>query len=421
MSTPLDGIKVLDLSRVLAGPWCSMTLADLGAEVWKVEAPKGGDETRKWAPPSVGGISTYYLAVNRNKKALAIDMATSRGAELLRGLVRRADVVLENFLAKSLKRLGLDYESLKAIRPDIIHCSISGYGRDGPLADQPGYDFVIQAEAGLMAITGTKDGEPTRFGVAITDLVAGMNATQAILAALYHRQKTGEGQSIDISLYRGGIQLLANIASGYLNTGKEPERFGNAHPSIVPYQSFATADGLLALAVGTDEQFRRLCLAVLGRPDLAAAPEFATNRKRAENRAALVADLAAIFREQPTQAWLDRLGRGRGSRRQGAQGLGGLHRPARARRPDGGRSPSSRARPGQGRPLAPALFREQSRRTQSSAAPGRAYGRGSAASPGPGAGRDRGAAPGRRAVRRGAGEGGVALRRIGESRSWRNK
>lgn len=307
MSTPLDGIKVLDLSRVLAGPWCSMTLADLGAEVWKVETPKGGDETRKWAPPSVGGISTYYLAVNRNKKALAIDMATSRGAELLRELVRRADIVLENFLAKSLKRLGVDYESLKAIKPDIIHCSISGYGRDGPLADLPGYDFVIQAEAGLMAITGTRDGEPTRFGVAITDLVAGMNATQAILAALYHRQKTGEGQSIDISLYRGGIQLLANIASGYLNTGQEPERFGNAHPSIVPYQCFATADGLLALAVGTDEQFRRLCLAVLGRRDLAEAPEFATNRKRAENRAALVADLAAIFREQPTQAWLDRL------------------------------------------------------------------------------------------------------------------
>jgi crotonobetainyl-CoA:carnitine CoA-transferase CaiB-like acyl-CoA transferase len=307
MSGPLDGIKVLDLSRVLAGPWCTMTLADLGAEVWKVEAPKGGDETRKWAPPSVGGISTYYLAVNRNKKALAIDMATERGAALMRDLVRRADIVVENFLAKSLKRLGLDYDSLKAIRPDVIHCSISGYGRDGALADQPGYDFVIQAEAGLMAITGTREGEPTRFGVAITDLVSGMNATQAILAALYHRERTGEGQSIDISLYRSGIQLLANIASGYLNTGKEPERFGNAHPSIVPYQSFATADGLLALAVGTDEQFRRLCLAVLGRPDLAAAPEFATNRKRAENRAALVADLAAIFREQPTQAWLDRL------------------------------------------------------------------------------------------------------------------
>ena len=307
MSGPLDGIKLLDLSRVLAGPWCTMTLADLGAEVWKVEAPKGGDETRKWAPPSVGGISTYYLAVNRNKKALAIDMATARGAELVRGLVRRADIVVENFLAKSLKRLGLDYDSLKAIKPDIIHCSISGYGRDGALADQPGYDFVIQAEAGLMAITGTRDGEPTRFGVAITDLVSGMNATQAILAALYHREKTGEGQSIDISLYRSGIQLLANIASGYLNTGKEPERFGNAHPSIVPYQSFATADGLLALAVGTDEQFRRLCLSVVDRPDLAAASDYATNRKRAENRVVLVTELSAIFAQQPTQAWLDRL------------------------------------------------------------------------------------------------------------------
>ena len=307
MAMPLAGIKVLDLSRVLAGPWCAMTLADLGAEVWKLETPKGGDETRKWSPPSVGGVSTYYLSVNRNKRALAVDMASPRGAELVRGLLRRADVVVENFLLGSLQRLGLDYESLRAIRPDIIHCSISGYGRDGPQADLPGYDFVVQAEAGLMAITGSKDGEPTRFGVAIVDLVSGMNATQAILAALYHRQRTGEGQSIDISLLRSGIQVLANIGSGYLNTGQEPARFGNAHPSIVPYQAFDTADGMLALAVGTDEQFRRLCLSVLERRDLAETADFATNRKRAENRQRLVDDLAGEFRRLPTQAWLERL------------------------------------------------------------------------------------------------------------------
>jgi crotonobetainyl-CoA:carnitine CoA-transferase CaiB-like acyl-CoA transferase len=307
MRSPLEGIKVLDLSRVLAGPWCAMTLADLGAEVWKVETPKGGDETRKWAPPSVRGISTYYLSVNRNKKAVALDMASPRGAELVRELVRRADIVVENFMPKSLQRLGLDYESLRVLNPRIIHCSISGYGRDGPLADRPGYDFVMQAECGLMAITGTAEGEPLRFGVAITDLVSGMNATQAILAALYHRAMTGEGQSVDVALYRSGIQLLANIGSGYLNTGEEPVRFGNAHPSIVPYQAFATADGMLALAVGTDEQFRRLCTEVLARPDLAAAPEYATNRKRAENRSPLVADLAVLFLKQSTAHWLQRL------------------------------------------------------------------------------------------------------------------
>jgi crotonobetainyl-CoA:carnitine CoA-transferase CaiB-like acyl-CoA transferase len=256
---------------------------------------------------SVGGIATYYLAVNRNKKAVALDMASPRGAELVRDLVRRADVVIENFLPKSLKRLGLDYESLRALNPRIIHCSISGYGRDGPLADRPGYDFVMQAECGLMSITGTPEGEPLRVGVAITDLVSGMNATQAILAALYHRAETGEGQSVDVALYRSGLQLLANIASAYLNTGQEPVRFGNAHPSIVPYQAFATSDGMLALAVGTDEQFRRLCREVLERPDLADEPDYAVNRKRAQHRGPLVEALAAIFRRESTAHWLARL------------------------------------------------------------------------------------------------------------------
>ena len=402
MRSPLEGIKVLDLSRVLAGPWCAMTLADLGAEVWKVETPKGGDETRKWAPPSVRGISTYYLSVNRNKKAVALDMASPRGAELVRELVRRADIVVENFMPKSLQRLGLDYESLRALNPRIIHCSISGYGRDGPLADRPGYDFVMQAECGLMAITGTAEGEPLRFGVAITDLVSGMNATQAILAALYHRAMTGEGQSVDVALYRSGLQLLANIGSGYLNTEVEPVRFGNAHPSIVPYQAFATADGMLALAVGTDDQFKRLCIEVLARPDLAATPEYATNRKRGENRAAFGRRARC-----PVPAAIDgplaaAPCRGECPGRQGAQGLGGLQRAARSRRRDGGRGPASRARPCQSDGLPPALFRFASGRAQPSAAAGRAYGRGAAASAWPGAGGDRAAPWGRCGARRGA-------------------
>ncbi|MFO1061281.1 MAG: CoA transferase [Dongiaceae bacterium] len=253
MPGPLDGIKVLDLTRVLAGPWCTMTLADLGAEIWKVEAPAGGDETRKWSPPGVGGIATYYLAVNRNKRSVAIDLASERGRELIRALAGRADVLVENFLPRSLKRLGLDYESLAALNPRLVHCSISGYGRDGDLADRPGYDFVMQAECGLMAITGSEESGPLRFGVAITDLVSGMNAVQAIVAALYERMRTGRGQSIDVSLYRSGLQLLANIGSGFINTGVEPRRFGNAHGSIVPYQTFGTSDGLLALAVGNDD------------------------------------------------------------------------------------------------------------------------------------------------------------------------
>jgi crotonobetainyl-CoA:carnitine CoA-transferase CaiB-like acyl-CoA transferase len=306
MPGPLDGIKVLDLTRVLAGPWCTMTLADLGAEIWKIESPAGGDETRKWFPPGVGGIATYYLAVNRNKRSVAIDLASERGRTLVRDLARRADVVVENFLPRSLKRLGLDYPQLAALNPRLVHCSISGHGRDGPLADRPGYDFVMQAECGLMAITGSEESGPFRFGVAITDLVSGMNATQAILAALLERGRTGRGQSIDVSLYRSGLQLLANIGSGFLNTGAEPRRFGNAHASIVPYQTFATSDGLLAIAVGTDEQFRRLCRDVLGRPDLAEDPAHASNKLRGEHRATLVAELARLFAVHDTDHWLER-------------------------------------------------------------------------------------------------------------------
>ena len=238
----LQGIKVLDLTRILAGPWSTMALADLGAEVWKIESPDG-DDTRSWMPPAKAGISTYYLSANRNKQSLVVDMRNPEGRQLILDLAAQADVVVENFLPASLKRLGLDYETLAAVNPRLIHCSITGYGRNNPMENRPGYDFIIQAESGFMSITGEKDGEPMRLGVAFIDLVTGMNAVQGILAALYEREKSGLGQSVDIALSDSALHFLANVASGYLNTGKVPQRFGNAHPSIVPYQLFNTADG----------------------------------------------------------------------------------------------------------------------------------------------------------------------------------
>ncbi|MDR6952505.1 crotonobetainyl-CoA:carnitine CoA-transferase CaiB-like acyl-CoA transferase [Ancylobacter sp. 3268] len=309
MPGALDGIKVLDLSRVLAGPWATMTLGDLGAEVWKVENPGTGDDTRTWAPPAAGGVATYYLAANRNKKSLAVDLTTPEGREIIAGLAAQADIVIENFRPASLRKFKLTYEDLRAINPRLIYCSISGYGRGHAQEDRPGYDFVIQAESGFMAITGEPEGEPMKLGVAFVDLVSGMNAVQAILAALYMRERTGQGQAIDIALMDGALFLLANVASAHLNTGSEARRFGNAHPSIVPYQIFACADGRLALAVGNDEQYRRLCVHVLGAPELAADPRFLTNRGRAENRAALLPPLAAKIAGFALADILDRLHR----------------------------------------------------------------------------------------------------------------
>lgn len=287
MSGALEGIKVLDLSRVLAGPWASMTLGDLGAEIWKVEQPGSGDDTRSWAPPSIEGISTYFLGANRNKKGLAIDIAKPEGRGIIIELAKRADILIENFRPATLRKFGLTYEDLRAINPRLIVCSISGYGRGHELEERPGYDFIIQAESGFMAITGAKDGEPMRLGVAFIDLISGMNAVQAILAALFMRDRTGRGQWLDISLTDSALFMLANVASGYLNTGKEPERYGNAHPSIVPYQLFDCADGRIAVAVGNDEQFRRFC-GVIGSVDLANDVRFATNRKRTEHRTELL-------------------------------------------------------------------------------------------------------------------------------------
>lgn len=293
----LDGIRVLDLSRVLAGPWATMTLGDLGAEVLKVEQPGKGDDTRRWMPPSVEGQSTYYLAANRNKKGLAIDIAHPEGRALILDLARRSDILVENFRPASLRRLGLGHQELHAVNPRLIICSISGYGRDHALEERPGYDFIIQAESGFMAITGEVTGAPMRLGVAFIDLVSGMNAVQAILAALYMRERTGRGQWLDIGLTDSAAFLLANVASGYLNTGAEPTRFGNAHPSIVPYQLFDCADGPLAVAVGNDDQFRRFCEAI-ARPDLPQDARFATNKGRAANREALLAILDAVMAGQ---------------------------------------------------------------------------------------------------------------------------
>lgn len=287
MSAALEGIKVLDLSRVLAGPWATMTLGDLGAEIWKVEQPGSGDDTRGWMPPSVEGVSTYYLGANRNKKSLAVDIGTAEGREIIVELARKADILVENFRPASLRKFKLTYDDLKAINPRLIVCSISGYGRDHAQEERPGYDFIIQAESGFMAITGERDGEPMRLGVAFIDLVTGMNAVQAVLAALYMRERTGEGQWLDIGLNDSALFFLANIASGHLNTGKEPGRYGNAHPSIVPYQIFACIGGRIAIAVGNDEQFRRFCR-VIGLPDLPSDPLYATNRKRTENRGILL-------------------------------------------------------------------------------------------------------------------------------------
>lgn len=307
MSGALEGIKVLDLSRVLAGPWCTQTLADLGAEIWKVEHPERGDDTRSWRPPEIGDLSTYFLCCNRSKKSLAIDISTTEGSALVQRLAAEADVLVENFRLGALARYGLDWKSLREINPRLIYCSISGYGRKGQRAAEPGYDFVIQAESGLMAITGEADGEPMKLGVAITDLLAGMNAVQGILAALFARSRTGEGQHLDIALLDCAVAALANVATGFLATGEEPQRHGNAHATVVPYQLFPTADGQIALAVGNDGQFRKLCEQVLERPELGDDVRYATSRARVLNRETLIPALEESFRRDSTTAWLQRL------------------------------------------------------------------------------------------------------------------
>lgn len=310
----LGHIRVLDLSRVLAGPWCSQNLADLGADVIKIERPGAGDDTRAWGPPyakDAEGKDTleaaYYLSANRGKRSLTVDIASSEGQALLRELVVHCDVVLENFKVGHLKRYGLDYDSLKALKPELVYCSITGFGQDGPYAHRAGYDFLIQGMGGLMSVTGERDdlpgGGPQKAGVALTDLMTGMYATVAVLAALTHRDRTGEGQHIDMALLDTQVAMLANVGSNYLNSGKPPKRWGNAHANIVPYQTFACADGHIIVATGNDGQYQKFVEAG-GRPELANDPRFATNPLRVQNRDQLVPLLADMVRQKPRDAWI---------------------------------------------------------------------------------------------------------------------
>ncbi|MFM2301995.1 MAG: Succinyl-CoA:(R)-benzylsuccinate CoA-transferase subunit BbsF [Pseudomonadota bacterium] len=290
---PLAGIRVLDLSRVLAGPWCAQVLGDLGADVTKVEQPGRGDDTRRWGPPFLpdgSRDSAYYLCANRNKRSVAIDLAHSEGAALVRALAAQADVVIENFRAGGLAKYGLDYASLSAVKPDLVYCSITGFGQTGPDKDRGGYDFLIQGMSGLMSVTGDADRPPTKVGIPTSDLSTGLYATISILAALNHRDRTGEGQHIDLALLDAQMALLANQASSHLNGGPAPHRMGNQHPTMVPYQDFACADGEILVALGNDRQFRDFCR-VLGLDALAADPRFADSASRAANRARLLAAL----------------------------------------------------------------------------------------------------------------------------------
>ena len=301
---PLAGIRVLDLTRVLAGPWTTMNLADLGAEVWKVEHVKGGDDTRAWSVPSYKGISTYYLCANRGKQSIALDLKTRQGRQIALDLAAKADVIVENFRAGTVDRLGIGYEDIRKINPGVVYCSISGYGQTGPERDRPGYDFIMQAESGLMSITGEKDGHPNRLGVAFTDVVAGMVATQSVLAALYQRRDTGTGQFIDVALLDSTLNMLINVGTGYLNAGVEPVRYGNAHPTVVPYQVFEAADGVFALAVGNDRMFFDFCEQVIARPELARDPRFATSHQRAVHRAELLPVLEDIMLSRTCEDWI---------------------------------------------------------------------------------------------------------------------
>lgn len=313
----LTGIRVLDLSRVLAGPWCGQLLADLGAEVIKVERPGTGDDTRGWGPPFLADAagtptreSAYYLCANRGKRSLAVDLADPQGQALVRDLAARSDVVIENFKVGGLARYGLDYDSLAAANPGIVYCSITGFGQDGPYASRPGYDVLIQAMGGLMSLTGQPDGspgaEPMKTGVAVADLFTGVYASTAILAALRHRDRTGEGQYIDMALLDVQVSMLANQASNYLVGETVPRRAGNAHPNIVPYQVFATADGHMVLAVGNDGQFRRFC-DVAGLAGYADDPAFATNTARVAHRGELVPVIAERLARGATAEWVSAL------------------------------------------------------------------------------------------------------------------
>ena len=306
MEAVLSDVVVIDFSRVLAGPHCTMILGDLGATVIKVEQPGKGDDTRHFGPPYIAGESAYYLGLNRNKHSILLDFSTSEGKERILKLLSTATVLVENFRPGTLERQGLGYEALRAINPGLIYCSISGYGQTGPYASRPGYDFVAQAESGLMSVTGEIDGDPQRVGSPVGDISAGVYACISILAALRVRDRTGKGQYIDISLLETTTSLLSNVASNYLISGEEAPRLGNGHPNIVPYQAFRTQDGYVVVSCGNDRLYQALCQ-LLGREDLAKDPSFATNPQRVRNREQLVPALQEEFQHRSTEEWLPEL------------------------------------------------------------------------------------------------------------------
>ena len=303
---PLAGVRVLDAARVLAGPFCGQLLADLGAEVVKLERPGVGDDTRAWGPPFLGDLSAYFLSCNRGKRSVTLDVAHPDGAAILQQLLAKSDVLIENFRSDSAAKLGLTPAGLLARHPRLVVCSISGFGRTGPLADAPGYDFAIQALSGLMAITGPADGPPCKVGVAVADVLTGLYAATAVLACLHARQRSGHGYAIDLALHDCALAAQVNVAQAYLTSGAMPARQGNAHLQIVPYQLFATADGWLVLNVGNDGQWRAFCGAA-GADALGADPRYATNRQRVEGRAELVPQVEALMRSLPTAEWERRL------------------------------------------------------------------------------------------------------------------
>ena len=302
----LNGLRVLDLTRILAGPLCTQMLGDMGADVIKVEPPGTGDDTRTWGPPFVNGESAYFLGVNRNKRSLTLNMAVKSGQEILARLVKSSDVLVENFKLGTLEKWGITNDWLEKNAPRVIRCSITGYGSSGPDAALPGYDFILQAESGLMSICGEPDGTPTKYGVAIVDVVTGLYACNAILAALAARERTARGQHVEVCLYDSGIAMLINVASNYLVSGKDARRFGNGHPSIVPYTTYPTADGLIAVAVGNDGQFARFA-ETIGRGEWARDARFARNQDRVTNRDVLDGLIAQALESGKTAAWIERL------------------------------------------------------------------------------------------------------------------
>jgi crotonobetainyl-CoA:carnitine CoA-transferase CaiB-like acyl-CoA transferase len=310
MAGPLKGLKVLDLTRVLAGPWCGQTLADMGADVIKVERPNVGDDTRGWGPPFLkdgeGNQTTesaYYLCANRGKQSIAVDMTTPEGQAIIKKLIGEADILIENYKVGGLAKYGLDYISISAEFPSLIYCSITGFGQTGPRKNQAGYDFMIQAFGGLMSVTGSPDNQPQKVGVAVADITTGLYSAIAILGALHHRTATGKGQHIDMSLLDAQVALLANQNMNYLTTGTSPKRMGNSHPNIVPYRVFETRDSHVVISVGNDGQFTRF-MEKLKRPELAEDPDYKTNQARVEHRVALIAILEPLVKQKTTAEWL---------------------------------------------------------------------------------------------------------------------